>query len=242
MAGVLLGPLFPQLSSQNFFLLIVAAIAAAAFAGSVEPPLALVGGLALGIGAQVLSRHAADEQHPRAGSAAVAAVRRAVPRPDPQAVAAAARRSSPIRSRASTRRRPRSRRPSAARASPRDPHPRRAWCCVGAVVLVRVHRQRRTGSRSRRRRSIFSIIFLSITVFTGMAGEISLAPGVVRGDRRVHVRAARDAVGRVGVRRHGASASRSRRRSVRCWRSRPCGSAASTSRSPRSRSRSSSRT
>ncbi len=56
MAGLLLGPLFPQLSSENFFLLIVVAIAAAAFAGLSSLPLALVGGLALGIGAQVLSR------------------------------------------------------------------------------------------------------------------------------------------------------------------------------------------
>ena len=56
MAGVLLGPLFPQLSAQNFFLLVVAAIAAAAFAGLSSLPLALVGGLALGIGGEVLSR------------------------------------------------------------------------------------------------------------------------------------------------------------------------------------------
>ena len=45
LAGVLLAPLFPQVSADNFFLLIVAAIAAAAFASLSSLPLALVGGL-----------------------------------------------------------------------------------------------------------------------------------------------------------------------------------------------------
>src|SRR4051812_42872953 len=54
-AGVLFGPLYPQLSSQNFFVLVVAAVAAAAFAGLSSLPLALVGGLGLGIGAQILA-------------------------------------------------------------------------------------------------------------------------------------------------------------------------------------------
>ncbi|HVX17173.1 MAG TPA: ABC transporter permease [Acidimicrobiales bacterium] len=56
LAGALLGPLYPQLSSQNFFLLIVVAIAAAVFAGLSSLPLAVVGGLGLGIGAQLLAR------------------------------------------------------------------------------------------------------------------------------------------------------------------------------------------
>ena len=89
MAGVLLGPLFPQLAAQNFFLLIVAAIAAAAFAGLSSLPLAL--------DRRPRARHrlrhpgarAADQQHPRPGPAAVAAVRRAVLRADPEAVAPA---------------------------------------------------------------------------------------------------------------------------------------------------------
>src|SRR5262249_38776453 len=56
MAGVLLGPLFPRPAAQNFFWLIVAAIAAAAFAGLSSLPLALVGGLGLGIGSGILAR------------------------------------------------------------------------------------------------------------------------------------------------------------------------------------------
>ncbi len=55
LAGVLLAPLFPQVSSENYFLLIVAAIAAAAFASLSSLSLAFVGGLLLGIINQVLT-------------------------------------------------------------------------------------------------------------------------------------------------------------------------------------------
>jgi branched-subunit amino acid ABC-type transport system permease component len=49
LAGVLLAPLFDQLASSNFTVLLVAAIAAAAFARLTSIPLALLGGLLLGI-------------------------------------------------------------------------------------------------------------------------------------------------------------------------------------------------
>jgi branched-subunit amino acid ABC-type transport system permease component len=49
LAGVLIAPLFAQLVSTNFTILLVAAIAAAAFARLTSIPMALVGGLALGI-------------------------------------------------------------------------------------------------------------------------------------------------------------------------------------------------
>ena len=55
LAGVLLAPLFPQVSADNFFLLIVAAIAAAAFASLSSLPLALLGGLLLGVIGQLLA-------------------------------------------------------------------------------------------------------------------------------------------------------------------------------------------
>jgi len=55
LSGVLLAPLFPQVSADNFFLLIVAAIAAAAFASLSSLPLALAGGLLLGVGGQLLA-------------------------------------------------------------------------------------------------------------------------------------------------------------------------------------------
>jgi branched-subunit amino acid ABC-type transport system permease component len=49
LAGVLLAPLFAQLGAANFTVLLVAAIAAAAFARLTSIPLALLGGLLLGI-------------------------------------------------------------------------------------------------------------------------------------------------------------------------------------------------
>jgi branched-chain amino acid transport system permease protein len=49
LAGVLLAPLFAQIASQNFTILIIAAIAAAAFARLSSIPMALLGGLLLGI-------------------------------------------------------------------------------------------------------------------------------------------------------------------------------------------------
>ncbi|MGH8984490.1 MAG: ABC transporter permease [Acidimicrobiia bacterium] len=49
LAGVLLAPLFAQVASNNFTILIIAAIAAAAFARLSSIPLALLGGLLLGI-------------------------------------------------------------------------------------------------------------------------------------------------------------------------------------------------
>src|SRR6478735_739169 len=49
LAGVLMAPLFTQLAATNFTILLVAAIAAAAFARLTSIPMALLGGLLLGI-------------------------------------------------------------------------------------------------------------------------------------------------------------------------------------------------
>ena len=49
LAGVLIAPLFAQLAATNFTILLVAAIAAAAFARLTSIPMALLGGLLLGI-------------------------------------------------------------------------------------------------------------------------------------------------------------------------------------------------
>ncbi len=54
LAGVLLAPLFAQLSSLNFTTLLVSAIAAAAFGGFLSLPLALFGGIFLGVGQEIL--------------------------------------------------------------------------------------------------------------------------------------------------------------------------------------------
>jgi branched-subunit amino acid ABC-type transport system permease component len=175
MAGLLLGPLFPQLSAQNFFLLIVVAIAAAAFAGLSSLPLALVGGLALGIGAQIISRFLPT------GSILSQGLRPSLPfvvlflvlilKPslqrkreltdplagvDPPAPALVA----DERGRALTR---------ATRILATTVCAVAAYwfCFVGNSYWLSLATQA----------VIFAIIFCSITVFTGMAGEISLAQG-----------------------------------------------------------------
>ena len=204
MAGVLLGPLFPQLS--------VARTSSCSSSPRSRPPPSRAcrasrsrssAGSRSASAAQILSRDAPDRQHHRPGPAPVAAVRRALPRADPEAVAAAARRSSPIRSRASIRRRPRSRRSSAAPASRRATHIVGCRGVRAAPSSGSRSSATRTGSRSRRRPSIFSIIFLSITVFTGMAGEISLAQGAFAAIGAFTVGQLATPMGRVGVRRHG---------------------------------------
>jgi branched-subunit amino acid ABC-type transport system permease component len=55
LAGVLLSPLYAQMDPNAFTILLVAAIAAAAFGALRSIPMALVGGLVLGIGSNVLT-------------------------------------------------------------------------------------------------------------------------------------------------------------------------------------------
>ena len=174
-AGLLLGPLFPQLSSQNFFLLIVVAIAAAAFAGLSSLPLALIGGLALGIGAQVLSRtlptNSILAQGLRPSLPFIVLFFVLILKPSlqrkkeftdplagvdapPPALAAAERG------------------PGLTRAT----HILGAAVCTGAIVWFAFIGNAYWLSLATQA-VIFSVIFLSITVFTGMAGEISLAQG-----------------------------------------------------------------
>lgn len=57
LAGVLLAPLFPQVSAENYFLLIVAAIAAAAFGSLMSMPMTLLGGVLLGVLGQILANY-----------------------------------------------------------------------------------------------------------------------------------------------------------------------------------------
>jgi branched-chain amino acid transport system permease protein len=57
LAGVLLAPLFAQVSELNFFTLLVAALAAAVFARLTSIPLALAGGLLLGVLQQLLAAY-----------------------------------------------------------------------------------------------------------------------------------------------------------------------------------------
>jgi branched-subunit amino acid ABC-type transport system permease component len=53
-AGVLLAPLFSQVNDANFLFLLIAAMAAAAFGSLSSVPMTLLGGIALGVGYQLL--------------------------------------------------------------------------------------------------------------------------------------------------------------------------------------------
>lgn len=55
LAGVLLAPLFAQVTAESYLTLLVAALAAAVFAGLTSIPLALLGGILLGVTQSVLS-------------------------------------------------------------------------------------------------------------------------------------------------------------------------------------------
>jgi ABC-type branched-subunit amino acid transport system permease subunit len=57
LAGVLLAPLYARVDANNFTVLMVAAIAAAAFGGLRSIPLTLLGGIVLGVGQEVLTKY-----------------------------------------------------------------------------------------------------------------------------------------------------------------------------------------
>ncbi|MDZ7733341.1 MAG: hypothetical protein U5R31_09710 [Acidimicrobiia bacterium] len=60
LAGVLLAPLFPQVEANNFFFLLVAALAVAAFGKLSSIPLTFAGGILLGVLTQVSSEQLRD--------------------------------------------------------------------------------------------------------------------------------------------------------------------------------------
>jgi branched-subunit amino acid ABC-type transport system permease component len=173
LAGVLLAPLFPQVSADNFFLLIVAAIAAAAFASLSSLPLALAGGLLLGVGGQLLATELptgsllAQGLRPSfpfvvlflllilwpglAGRAEITDPLAGVDPPPPALAAEARSRELTVATRIAA---------AAAAAAG-------LWWALSvanAFWLLLVTQA-----------VILSIVFLSVTVITGMAGEISLA-------------------------------------------------------------------
>ena len=64
-AGVLLAPLFPYLGADQYFQLVVTAIAAAVLAGLSSLPIALLGGLALSVASQVMVTYPPQESFVR---------------------------------------------------------------------------------------------------------------------------------------------------------------------------------
>ena len=79
LAGVLLAPFSASLNVGDFTTLLISAIAAAAFARLTNIPMALLGGILLGIAQQLLEGVPAAGEPARAGPQPVAAVRGAVP-------------------------------------------------------------------------------------------------------------------------------------------------------------------
>jgi len=179
LAGVLLAPLYASLAPQNFTTLLVAAIAAAAFARLTSIPLALLGGILLGVAQALLAGYLppasllAQNLRPSLPFAALfllllfwPGLRTATASRDPLSGVDPP----PMESAVATRS------PALTMA------PRVFGVFAGGVVLLLVM----TTFNEKwvtifTTAVIYSVIFLSITVITGMAGEISLAQATFAG-------------------------------------------------------------
>ena len=179
LAGVLLAPLYASLASQNFSTLLIAAIAAAAFARLTSIPLALVGGLLLGITQALLSGYLppasviAQNLKPSLPFAALfllllfwPGLRSAVQNKDPLSGVDPP--------------------PSPPVAESRGEFLTKATRVFGTVVVVGSLLWLLTSATSywvgiATTAVVLSVIFLSITVITGMAGQVSLCQATFAG-------------------------------------------------------------
>jgi branched-chain amino acid transport system permease protein len=175
LAGVLLAPLFAQVSDQNFTILLIAAVAAAAFGRLTSIPMAFLGGILLGIAQGLLGGYLpldstlAQGLRPSLPFAALFLLllflpglrqRREVTDPlsgvDPPP-------------------------PSLAAAQRMRALTYLTWglgiVVVGIAVFLALFVINDFWLYISTRAVIFSIIFLSVTVITGMAGQISLCQG-----------------------------------------------------------------
>ncbi len=179
LAGVLLAPLYASLNPQNFTTLLIAAIAAAAFARLTSIPLALLGGILLGVAQALLAGYLppasvlAQNLRPSLPFAALfllllfwPGLRTATASKDPLSGVDPP----PMAPVAATRSR------FLTLAT------RIFGLAVGGIVLVlamTTFNERWVSIFTTA--VIFSVILLSITVITGMAGEISLAQATFAG-------------------------------------------------------------
>ena len=179
LAGVLLAPLYASLASQNFSTLLIAAIAAAAFARLTSIPLALVGGLLLGITQALLSGYLppasviAQNLKPSLPFAALfllllfwPGLRSAVQNKDPLSGVDPP--------------------PSPPVAESRGEFLTKATRAFGTAVVVGALLWLLTSASSywigiATTAVVLSVIFLSITVITGMAGQVSLCQATFAG-------------------------------------------------------------
>ena len=243
LAGVLLTPVFAgQVGYQAYEALVIAAIAAAVLGGLGEHPARVRGRPRCSASSSscctsTCRRTTSSPARFKPALPFVVAVR--------GARALARDRAPPLAHRSALRRRPAAARARAraiaARASRSMTRDLRGRVLRGRGVLAVLPREPARGSTSRCGRRSSSIIFLSITVITGFAGQISLcqatfaAIGAAATAQLVDPASGMSVIGAMFIGALIAGAS-----SVRCSRSRCCASAASSSRWRRSRSRSSS--
>ena len=172
LAGVLLAPLFAQTAFTSFVILLVAAIAAAAFAGLTSIPLALLGGILLGVLQGILAGYLPP------GSIIATGLRPSLPFVVLFVlllVSPALRKKEAADPLAGVDPPP----PGLAAAERSRTLTVSTWV-IGAVVVTAAIVVSLTALDSYwlgivTKTVVFALIFLSITVITGMAGEISLS-------------------------------------------------------------------
>lgn len=179
LAGTLLAPIYADLSAANFTALLVASIAAAAVGGFDSLPLTLAGGIALGIGQEIIGGYLPSGTVLSSGLrpafpflvlavllVARPTFRRGRPVADPLAAC-----DPPPRSH-----QPPPRMPVVARGT-------RAFtgALVVAFVVVALAAVPGNWTYTLTQGLVMAVIFLSITLLTGLGGQISLAQGTFAG-------------------------------------------------------------
>ncbi|HET9091283.1 MAG TPA: ABC transporter permease [Acidimicrobiales bacterium] len=179
LAGVLLAPIYPQVNAGNFTALLVAAIAAAAIGGFESLPLTLLGGVALGIVQEVIAGYLPS------GSILSSGLRPAFPFVV-LAVVLVSRRS--LRAQASVSDPlagcdppPPSLRPPARMAEVAIGSRVFAGILTAALIVTAAVLVPGNWEFTLTQGLVLSIVFLSITVLTGLGGQISLCQATFAG-------------------------------------------------------------
>ena len=180
LAGVLLAPTYGELQFSDYAALMVAAFAAAAWAVLRSMPIAALVGIADGCRGHHPAGVPAGEQRLVLGRAHLAALHRAGGRAADRARvcarSTAPRTPCPRSTRPPRRRRPPSGPPSSTGSS--------GWAgtsCLAAFVVSMLTWMPTTWENVFNAGLVFSIVFLSITLITGMGGQLSLAQATLAG-------------------------------------------------------------
>jgi branched-chain amino acid transport system permease protein len=178
LAGVLLAPTFAMLSAANFTALLVAAIAAAALGGFQSLPLTLAGGIGLGVAQEVIAGYLPS------GTILSSGLRPAFPFLV-LAVVLVGRRSlregAPLGDPLAGCDPPAPAVHLPSRAGPAPGGRAAAGLTVAALVAVAVAVGRGNWEFTLTQAIVLSIVFLSITLLTGLGGQISLCQATFAG-------------------------------------------------------------